>query len=108
MNLPRQKAATPKFGTELKSKHKLLGAAKRCLEDEKCYRFFTLLDALSQLPREDKEAYLEDIEMHGTYDDEEMGALRRLIVDGGAHAFKNLVDVVRDIRVEQEIDVMLK
>ena len=110
MNLPRHKETTspPQFGTELKSKHKLLSAAKRCLEDEKCYRFFTLLDSLSQLPEDAKKAYLEDIELHGTYDDEEMGALRRLIVDGGAHAFKHLVDVVRDIRVQQEIDSMLK
>jgi hypothetical protein len=110
MNLPRQteSASPPQFGTELKSKHKLLSAAKRCLEDEKCYRFFTLLDGLSQLPEDDKKAYIEDIAMHGAYDDEEIGALRRLIVDGGAHAFKHLVDVVRDIRVKQEIDSMLK
>ena len=69
-----------------------------------------MLDSLSQLPEDAKKAYLEDIELHGTYDDEEMGALRRLIVDGGAHAFKHLVDVVRDIRVQQEIglDVEMK
>ncbi len=110
MNLPRHPLTTlpSRFGTELKSKHKLLSAAKRCLEDEKCYRFFALLDALSRLPEEAKRAYLDDIALHGTYDDVELGALRRLIVDGGAHAFKTLVDVVRDIRVHQEIDSMVK
>lgn len=109
MNHPKRIAiqTAPSFGKDLRSKQELLSAAKRCLEDERCYQFFALLDSLSQLPAEVKQAYVDDLSTHGTYDEVEIAALRRLILDGGAHAFKHLVDVVRDIRVQQEIDSMV-
>ena len=50
---------------------------------------------------------MEEITSTGDYDDEEMAALKRLLLEGGATAFKHLVDVVRDIRIQQEIDQLI-
>ena len=102
-----QKGIGLEFRSDLKAKQKLLSAARRCLDDERCYRFFDLLASISKLPADVKAGYLVDLESTGEYDAEEIAALKRLIVDGGAHAFKHLVDIVRGIRVQQEIDQMM-
>jgi len=100
-------ALAGRFRTDLKSKTKLLSAAQRCLEDERCYKFFDMLASISELPDEVRTGYLEEITSTGDYDEEEMSALKRLLLEGGASAFKHLVDVVRDIRIQQEIDQMV-
>ena len=89
---------------DLKVKHRLLSAACKCLEDEACYRFFDVLARLSRLPDPVKDSYLTDLGISGEYETEEMAALRRLVMEDGAQSFKQLVDVVRDIRVKQEIE----
>ena len=100
-------ALAGRFRTDLKSKTKLLSAAQRCLEDERCYRFFGMLASISELPDDDRAGYLQEITSTGDYDADELAALKRLLMDGGAAAFKHLVDVVRDIRVQQEIERIL-
>lgn len=100
-------ALAGRFRTDLQSKTKLLSAAQRCLEDERCYKFFDMLASIAELPQEIREGYLEEITSTGDYDADEMAALKRLLFEGGASAFKHLVEVVRDIRVQQEIDHML-
>ena len=100
-------ALAGRFRTDLKSKTKLLAAAQRCLDDERCYKFFDMLASIAELHEDVRTGYLEEITSTGDYDEDEMAALRRLILEGGAAAFKHLVDVVRDIRVHQEIDQML-
>ena len=100
-------ALAGRFRTDLQSKTKLLSAAQRCLEDERCYRFFGMLASIAELPEDVRTGYLEEITSTGDYDQDEMAALKRLLFEGGAAAFKQLVEVVRDIRVQQEIDQML-
>ncbi len=100
-------ALAGRFRTDLKSKTQLLSAAQRCLEDERCYKFFDMLAAISELSDEVRTGYLEEITSTGDYDEDEMAALKRLLLDGGAAAFKHLVDVVRDIRVQQEIEQLI-
>ena len=100
-------ALASRFRTDLKSKTKLLSAAQRCLDDERCYKFFDLLASISELAPELRSSYLEEIISAGDYDADEITALERLLLEGSATAFKHFVDVVRDIRVQQEIDQML-
>ena len=100
-------ALAGRFRADLKSKTKLLFAAQRCLDDERCYKFFDLLASISELAPELRSSYLEEITSTGDYDDEEIAALKRLLLEGSATVFKNFVDMVRDIRVQQEIDQML-
>jgi len=100
-------ALAGRFRTDLRSKTKLLSAAQRCLEDERCYRFFDMLASISTQPPELRSSYLEEITTTGDYDEGEMAALERLLLEGGATAFKHFVDVVRDIRIQQEIEQMI-
>ena len=100
-------ALAGRFRTDLKSKTTLLSAAQRCLDDERCYKFFDMLASISELPDEVRTSYLEEITSTGDYDEQEMAALKRLLLEGGASAFKHLVDVVRDIRIQQEIEQMV-
>ena len=100
-------AVAGRFCTDLQSKGKLLSAAQRCLDDECCYRFFDMLASISELPDDERHSYLDEITSTGDYDNYEMAALRRLLLEGGATAFKHLVDVVRDIRINQEIDQLI-
>lgn len=93
---------------DLKRKKELLSAACRCLADERSYRFFCHLSSVATLPKDERDALLEQLEDMGEYSEHEFGAIRRLVKGDGAKAFKDLVDLVRDIRVEQEIDAMLK
>lgn len=92
---------------DLQRKQELLSAACRCLEDEPSYRFFCHLSAISGMTPEKREQVLGQLEALGAYREYEMDAIRRLINSDGAAAFKDLVDLVRDIRVEQEIEVMV-
>lgn len=93
---------------DLKRKQELLAAANRCLADEKSYRFFAHLSSLARLPADKKMHLLEQMETMGLYSEEERGAIERLVLSDGAVAFKDLVDMVREIRVEQEIESMLQ
>ena len=93
---------------DLKRKQELLAAANRCLADEKSYRFFSHLSKLARMPVDRKMELLEQMETKHLYSEEEMVAIRRLVLTDGALAFKDLVDMVRDIRIGQEIEAMLR
>ena len=69
--------------------------------------FFDHLAALSEQPDAKKERLLGALETLGEYDEGECAVIRRLVTQGGAVAFKELVDMVREIRVQREIGVML-
>jgi|GEM_PF-1379472 hypothetical protein len=92
---------------DLKRKQALLSSACKCLDDEKSYAFFELLASLSRLEKGSKREWLDFLQTTGGYDDSEMGAITRLVMGEGATAFKGVVDMVRDIRVQQEIEAML-
>ncbi len=93
---------------DLKRKQELLSAACRCLSDHRSYMFFDWLASLGGRQPEDREAFLDSLDALGAYEDSEMGTIRRLVEGGGAAAFRDLVDVVRDIRVQQEIGAMIR
>lgn len=93
---------------DLRHKQELLAAACRCLEDEQSYRFFDTLASLSRMAPDRKALYLDFLETMGEYQAHELAAIRRLIAGEGATAFKDLVDLVRDIRVQHEIDTMMR
>ncbi|MBT3601463.1 MAG: hypothetical protein HOE48_11180 [Candidatus Latescibacteria bacterium] len=93
---------------DLKRKKELLSAACRCLADERSYRFFCHLSSAANLPEEERTGLLDQLETMAEYTEHELGAIKRLVLGDGAKAFKDLVDLVRDIRVEQEIESMLK
>jgi len=93
---------------DLRHKQVLLSAACRCLEDEQSYRFFDTLASLARMTPDKKLLYLDFLEAMGAYQAHELAAIRRLITGEGATAFKDLVDIVRDIRVQHEIDTMVR
>jgi len=93
---------------DLKRKKELLSAACRCLSNESSYRFFCHLSSVSSLPEDERVILLDQLEDMGEYTTHEFEAIRRLVLGDGAKAFKDLVDLVREIRVDQEIEQMLK
>ena len=92
---------------DLKRKQEVLAAACRCLDDHEYYMFFDHLAALSEESEAQKERLLDALETLGDYDEGECAVIRRLVTQGGAVAFKELVDMVREIRIQREIGVML-
>ena len=97
----------PSILDDLKNKQTLMEAACRCLENERSYRFFCHLSSLSRLDEMERERILNYLEATGDFESFELEAIRRLVTSDVARAFKDLVDLARDIRIEQEIDAML-
>ena len=93
---------------DLRRKQELLSAACRCLDDVESYRFFHTLASLANLPPDTRVLYLGFLEATGEYSAHELAAIGRLIAGEGAVAFKDLVDLVREIRVQQEIEAMVR
>jgi hypothetical protein len=102
-----KKVLDPSILDDLKNKQALMEAACRCLENERSYRFFCHLSALSQLDEMEQERIFNSLDATGDFEAFELEAVRRLVSSDAARSFKDLVDLVRDIRVEQEIDAML-
>ena len=92
---------------DLRKKHELLSAACRCLSDHRYYMFFDRLAAVARRSEEDRDLYLREVEASGLYDEHERDVIERLVTRDGAVAFKELVDHIREIRVQQEIEGML-
>ena len=104
---PAGKVLNTHVREDLRQKQKLLAAACRCLDDEQSYSFFADLASVAQLAPPEKTQYLEFLEATGEYGAHELEAVRSLVSGEGAAAFKDLVDLVRDIRIKQEIDAMV-
>ena len=92
---------SPTFMTDvrddLKRKKELLAAGCRCLSDERSYRFFCHLSSVADFPQDEREDLLDQLATMAAYTEHEFGAIRRLVLGDGAKAFKDLVDLVRDI-----------
>ena len=93
---------------DLRRKEALLSAACRCLDSEQSYRFFDTLASLAELAPDTKVKFLDALQGSGEYRAFELGAIRRLVMGEGATAFKEVVDMVRDIRIRQEIQMMVQ
>ncbi len=52
--------------------------------------------------------FLDTLQGSGEYRAFEIGAIRRLVMGEGATAFREVVDLVRDIRIRQEIQMMVQ
>ena len=93
---------------DLKRKQELLSAVCRCLDDHRSYLFFDMLACVAQMAPHEKEQCIGALEASGEYGAYELTAIRRLVMGEGAVAFKELMDMVRDIRIEQEIEAMVR
>ena len=93
---------------DLKCKQALLSAVCRCLDDHRSYLFFDMLASVAHMTADEKEQCIGALEASGEYEAYELEAIRRLIAGEGAVAFKELIDLVRDIRVQQEIEAMVQ
>ena len=80
---------------------------ERCLASPAAYQLFDILSSISQLDLEDKLEYMELVKESGAYTDEEIYALERLILSGAAHYLMEVIDQVRDEKIQREIDEML-
>lgn len=93
---------------DLRKKQELLSAACRCLSDHRFYVFFDRLAAVAKRPEPDRRLFLREVAASGLYNEYEVGVIERLVTREGAVAFKELVDHIREIRVQQEIEGMLR
>jgi hypothetical protein len=75
----------------------------RCLRSEAAYKLFEMLDTIARLPVDERLAYVARVRDSGWYNEEEIQAIERLVVSGTASAFKEVIDQVRQERVQHEI-----
>ena len=92
---------------DFRNKQAMIEAACRCLSDERSYRFFAHLASLSETDDSKRKRILTHLEGTGDYAPHEVAAIRRLVETDAASAFKGLVDMIRDIRIEQEIEALV-
>ena len=97
----------PDVLNDLKQKQQLLSAACQCLEDHERFLFFENLATIAKQTAEEKARVMDALETLGAYDPHDLAVIRRLVMGDGALAFKRVVDMVRGIRVQQEIDSMI-
>lgn len=79
----------------------------RCLDSQSAYKLFGMLASISKLEKDAKIEYVDLVRESGVYTDEEICAIERLILGGGAQYFKDVIDQVRDEQVQREISEML-
>ena len=86
------------------SEERLAVIVDRCLESEAAYRLFERLGAIARLPMDERLAYIARVRDSGLYAEEELHAIERLVVTGTASSFKEVIDQVREERVQHEIE----
>ena len=86
------------------SEERLAVIVDRCLESEAAYKLFERLGAIARLPMEDRLAYIARVRDSGQYSEEEVHAVERLVLTGTASSFKEVIDQVREERVQHEIE----
>ena len=86
------------------SEERLASIVDRCLESEAAYKLFERLGAIARLPMEDRLAYIARVRDSGLYTEEELHAIERLVLTGTARSFKEVIDQVREERVQHEIE----
>ena len=86
---------------------RLAAIVERCLASPSAYKLFDTLAAVARLDLQDRMEYLELVRESGIYNEEEIGSVERLILSGTAQYFKEVIDQVREERVQREIGDML-
>ncbi len=84
-------------------KERLALIVDRCLDSEAAYRLFDMLGSICRLDAAARREYMRLVRESGLYSAEEMVAVERLIATGAAQCFKEVVDQVREERIEREI-----
>ena len=82
---------------------RLAAIVDRCLQSEAAYKLFERLDTIARLPVDERLAYVARVRDSGRYTEEEIHAVERLVVSGTASSFKEVIDQVRQERVQHEI-----
>ena len=75
----------------------------RCLESEAAYKLFDMLGSICGLDDGVRREYMRLARESGLYSEEEIEAVERLIASGAARCFKEVIDQVREERIEREI-----
>lgn len=75
----------------------------RCLESEAAYKLFDMLGSICRLDAGARGEYMRLARESGLYSEEEIEAVERLIASGAAQCFKEVIDQVREERIEREI-----
>ena len=75
----------------------------RCLESEAAYKLFDMLGSICSLDDGERREYMRLARESGLYSEEEIEAVERLIASGAARCFKEVIDQVREERIEREI-----
>jgi hypothetical protein len=83
---------------------RLAAVVERCLESEAAYKLFERLGAIARLPIEDRLAYVARVRDSGWYTEDEVHAIERLVVSGTAKSFQEVIDQIREERVQHEIE----
>ena len=84
-------------------KERLALIVDRCLESEAAYRLFDMLGTICRLDASARREYMKLVRKSGLYSEDEMVAVERLIASGAAQSFKEVIDQVREERIEREI-----
>ena len=83
---------------------RLAAVVERCLESEAAYKLFERLGAIARLPMEERLAYVARVRSSGWYTEDEVHAIERLVVSGTAKSFQEVIDHIRQERVQHEIE----
>lgn len=86
---------------------RLAAIVERCLESPAAYKLFDMLAAIAQLDLGARLEYIEMVRNSGAYTEEEIQAIERLIINGAALYFKEVIDQVREEQIQREIAQML-
>ena len=83
---------------------RLAAIVDQCLASDAAYKLFDMLASVARLEMYDRLAYIELVHGSGLYTDEEVHAIKRLIVSGAAACFMEMLEQVRDEWVRREIE----
>ena len=84
-------------------KERLALIVDRCLASETAYKLFDMLGSICRLDADARHEYMKLVRESGLYSEEEIVAVERLIASGAAQCFKEVMDQVREERIEREI-----
>ena len=86
---------------------RLATIVERCLDSQAAYKLFDMLASIADLEPDAKIEYMGMVRESGAYTDDEIIAIERLIINGGAQYFKKAIDQVRGEQIQREIDQLL-
>ena len=86
---------------------RLAAIVERCLASPSAYKLFDTLASVARLDLEERMGFMELVKKSNVYTEEEIRSVERLILSGTAQYFKEVIDQVREERVQREIGDLL-